>query len=94
MVAGQRIVQAWRSAEWAPGPCSIVTFQFAEGDGTPRPMTHDAVTEGAQEPLVGGWSMVFGRAAEGLARRLTRGPPPRGGSIAEEATMSAAAIPP
>jgi uncharacterized protein YndB with AHSA1/START domain len=37
LVPGQRIVQAWRGADWAPGVYSVVVFTLTrEGKGTRR----------------------------------------------------------
>ncbi len=60
ITAGQRIVQAWRSAEWPAGTFSLVTFEFAaEGEGTRLTLTHDAIPEGAAELLEQGWHGMY-----------------------------------
>jgi uncharacterized protein YndB with AHSA1/START domain len=57
---GTRIVQAWRSADWADGVFSLVTFEFAaEGDGTKLTLTHDAIPEGAADMLESGWEGMY-----------------------------------
>jgi activator of HSP90 ATPase len=47
LVPGQRVVQAWRGIDWAPGSFSIVRFSVTpEGNGTRLVLDHDAYPEG------------------------------------------------
>jgi uncharacterized protein YndB with AHSA1/START domain len=60
VVPGTRLVQAWRSAAWTPGVYSLVTFAVEGKDGgTQLTMTHDAVPDGAQAMLEGGWEQMY-----------------------------------
>jgi activator of HSP90 ATPase len=52
----RRIVQAWRSASWAPGVYSIVKFELtARGAGTKIVFDHAGFTEDQWEHLNEGW---------------------------------------
>ena len=55
LVPGERIVQAWRGADWAPGVYSIVRFTLVpDGTGTKLVLDHDAYPDGAS-PLYPSW---------------------------------------
>lgn len=57
LVANERIVQAWRPADWPAGVYSLVRYDFAgEGDGSQITLTHSAIPEGAAEHLAAGWN--------------------------------------
>jgi uncharacterized protein YndB with AHSA1/START domain len=56
LILNQRIVQAWRSASWAPGVYSIARFELvARGSGTRIVFDHAGFTEDKQEGLASGW---------------------------------------
>jgi uncharacterized protein YndB with AHSA1/START domain len=47
LIPGQRIVQSWRFAAWAPGVYSRVQLSLSrEGKGTKLVLEHDAIPEG------------------------------------------------
>lgn len=55
LVPGQRVVQAWRGVDWAPGEYSVVRFHLqAEGSGTRLLLDHDGYPEG-ESPLYPSW---------------------------------------
>src|SRR5450432_847912 len=55
LVPGQRIVQAWRGADWGPGVYSLVRFTLTpEGNGTKLVVDHDAYPEG-KSPMYPSW---------------------------------------
>lgn len=57
LAENERIVQAWRPADWPPGTFSIVRYDFvADGDGTELTLTHSSVPDGAGEHLDSGWN--------------------------------------
>ena len=57
LTPSERIVQAWRPADWPAGVYSIVRYDFAtDGDGTELTLTHSAIPEGAAEHLASGWN--------------------------------------
>lgn len=67
---GERIVQAWRPADWDAGVYSVVRYDFAdEGDGTRITLTHSAVPDGAAPHLEAGWQSMYW---EPLAAYLAR----------------------
>lgn len=56
MIAGQRLVEAWRSASWAPGAYSIAKFELsAQGAGSKLVFEHGGFPQGQAEHLVAGW---------------------------------------
>lgn len=56
LVAGQRIVQAWRAGGWAPGAYSIARFELsAQGSGTRLVFDHTGFPQGTAEHLLEGW---------------------------------------
>ena len=56
LIPNERIVQAWRAANWEPGVYSIVNFQLVEkGDQTLLAFTHSSFPEGQDEHLAAGW---------------------------------------
>lgn len=56
LVPGERIVQAWRVADWSPGTYSIAKFELAdEGSGTRLVFTHTGFPEGQGQHLAEGW---------------------------------------
>jgi activator of HSP90 ATPase len=56
LVANQRIVQAWRTASWAPGIYSIARFELAEQDsGTKLVFDHTGFPAGTADHLAAGW---------------------------------------
>jgi uncharacterized protein YndB with AHSA1/START domain len=55
LVPGQRIVQAWRGADWGPGVYSLVRFTLIpEGNGAKLVVDHDAYPEG-KSPMYPSW---------------------------------------
>ncbi len=60
LVPNQRIVQAWRSAGWAPGVYSIVRFEFKEqGAQTLVVLDHSGFPEGQYDNLYSGWKSHY-----------------------------------
>jgi uncharacterized protein YndB with AHSA1/START domain len=55
LVPGQRVIQAWRGADWDPGVYSIVRFTLTpEGNGTRLALDHEAYPQG-KSPLYPSW---------------------------------------
>ncbi|HEY1499968.1 MAG TPA: SRPBCC family protein [Acidobacteriaceae bacterium] len=60
IVAGQRIVQAWRPADWPAGIFSIVKFEFrSSGSGTVVVFDHTAFPAGDYDHLTAGWNAHY-----------------------------------
>ena len=56
LVPNERIVQAWRAADWAPGVYSVARFELhADGKGTKLVFDHTGFPAGAAEHLAAGW---------------------------------------
>lgn len=56
IVPNQRLVQAWRAADWEPGVYSVVSFELeAEGTGTRLILQHRGAPEGTEVHLGAGW---------------------------------------
>jgi uncharacterized protein YndB with AHSA1/START domain len=56
LVPDQRIVQAWRAGNWAPGVYSIARFELVEqGSGTRIVFDHTGFPKGDAESLASGW---------------------------------------
>lgn len=56
LVPYERIVQAWREKDWAPGEYSIVKFQLTEqGTQTKLVFDHTGFPQGAAQHLAPGW---------------------------------------
>ncbi len=76
LVPGQRVVQAWRGADWPPGLYSIVRFNFEERQGVTKMTLHqDGYPDGPspsypswREHLASNWPVFyFGPMARHLA---------------------------
>jgi activator of HSP90 ATPase len=60
LVAGQRIVQAWRPTYWPPGVYSIVRFELkAQGSHTTLILDHTSFPKGNFEHLDYGWGLKY-----------------------------------
>ncbi|HEX4308599.1 MAG TPA: SRPBCC family protein [Acidobacteriaceae bacterium] len=60
IVAGQRIVQAWRPTDWPSGIYSIVKFEFKpSGSGTVVVFDHTAFPAGEYDHLTAGWNLHY-----------------------------------
>jgi len=60
LVLNQRIVQAWRVADWGPGVYSIAKFELAEqGSGTKIIFDHTGFPTGQGEHLAAGWKANY-----------------------------------
>jgi uncharacterized protein YndB with AHSA1/START domain len=60
VVPGKRLVQAWRSADWAEGVYTVARFEVhADGKGTRLVFDQDGVPEGAGEMLEPGWPKMY-----------------------------------
>jgi len=60
LVPNQRIVQAWRTADWHPGVYSIAKFELVEqGSGTKIVFDHTGFPSGQAEHLVEGWKSNY-----------------------------------
>jgi len=58
--ANQRIVQAWRAANWPEGVYSVVRFELAgEGAGTKLTFDQSGFPDGQREHLDGGWHKMY-----------------------------------
>jgi activator of HSP90 ATPase len=56
LLANQRIVQAWKPANWPAGVYSLVTFELqAAGAGTTVVFDHKGFPEGGYDHLLAGW---------------------------------------
>lgn len=56
IVPNQRIVQAWRPADWKPGVYSIVRIELASSTGGTRVLLdHTGFQEGLYDHLYSGW---------------------------------------
>jgi activator of HSP90 ATPase len=60
LVPGQRIVQAWRAANWEEGVYTVVRIEL-NGDGKTTKLTLDqtGIPEGQGEHLEGGWHKMY-----------------------------------
>lgn len=69
LVPDQRIVQAWRVVDWAPGAFSIARFEMiAQGSGTRIVFDHTGFPKGLGAHLAAGWKSHYW---EPLAKLLT-----------------------
>ncbi|MGI9658386.1 MAG: SRPBCC domain-containing protein [Gaiellaceae bacterium] len=60
LVPDQRIVQAWRPANWPDGQYSVVRFELqAENGGTKLTMTHSGVPAESQEMIGSSWHSIY-----------------------------------
>jgi activator of HSP90 ATPase len=60
LVAGQRIVQAWRPTHWDPGIYSVVKFEFrSHGGGTLVVLDHTGFPAGEYDHLAWGWNAHY-----------------------------------
>jgi activator of HSP90 ATPase len=69
LVSNERIVQAWRVADWNPGVYSIVSFELKEqGPGTKLVFDHAGFPNGTGQHLAQGWKANYWQP---LAKFLT-----------------------
>lgn len=60
LVPNERIVQAWRAGNWAPGVYSIARFELVEqGSGTKLVFDHKGFPQGDAEHLASGWKTNY-----------------------------------
>jgi activator of HSP90 ATPase len=60
LLAGERIVQAWRVVDWNPGVYSIAKFQFTEHPfGTKIVFDHTGFPAGLGQHLAAGWKANY-----------------------------------
>ena len=60
LVAGKRVVQAWRAKAWPEGLYSIVRFELvASGSGTKLVFDHDGFPAEMTEHLAKGWQSNY-----------------------------------
>lgn len=60
LVAGQRVVQAWRPTHWDPGVYSVVKFELKpQGSGTLVILDHTGFPEGEYDSLFKGWGSHY-----------------------------------
>lgn len=60
LVPSERIVQAWRPADWDPGMYSIVRFEFtARGSQAKVVLDHTGFPEGTYDHLNAGWPLRY-----------------------------------
>jgi len=60
LVPNQRIVEAWRVVDWAPGIYSIAKFEFkSQGVGTELIFDHIGFPDGLKEHLSVGWQQHY-----------------------------------
>jgi uncharacterized protein YndB with AHSA1/START domain len=68
MVPNERLVQAWRETNWAPGVFTVVRFQLnEEGTGTKLVFDQTAIPQGHAGHLAPGWKSHYW---EGLQKFL------------------------
>lgn len=70
LVPNERLVQAWRPADWPAGAYSVVRYDFAgDDDHAEITLTHTGLPDEALEPVAEGWNhRYWGPLAEYLAR--------------------------
>ena len=60
LTPNERIVQAWRVVDWAPGIYSIAKFELVEqGSGTKIVFDHTGFPQGKGEHLAAGWKSHY-----------------------------------
>jgi len=60
LIAGQRIVQAWRNSQWPEGLYTTVHMELtAEGDGTKLVMDHYGVPDESEDGVASGWEARY-----------------------------------
>jgi activator of HSP90 ATPase len=60
LVPSERVVQAWRAGNWAPGVYSIAKFELVEqGSGTKIVFDHTGFPNGDAEHLASGWKSNY-----------------------------------
>jgi activator of HSP90 ATPase len=60
LVADQRIVQAWRPADWSAGVYSLVKFALvSQGSQTNVVLDHTGFPDGTFEHLNAGWKLRY-----------------------------------
>jgi len=60
VVAGKRLVQAWRSGGWPDGVFSLVRFELsADAKGTKLIFDQVGYPDGAEAMLAGGWHQMY-----------------------------------
>lgn len=60
LTPNERIVQAWRVVDWAPGIYSIARFELAEqGSGTKLVFDHTGFPQGLGKHLAAGWKSHY-----------------------------------
>lgn len=60
LIASQRIVQAWRVVDWAPGIFSIARFELVDhGSQTTIVFDHTGLPNGKAEHLAEGWRLNY-----------------------------------
>ncbi|MFI5162091.1 MAG: SRPBCC domain-containing protein [Sphingobacteriales bacterium] len=60
LVPGERIVEAWRAADWPPGTYSVVRFELKPaGSGTQLIFDHIGFPEGLKAHLTIGWQQHY-----------------------------------
>jgi uncharacterized protein YndB with AHSA1/START domain len=60
LVTNERVVQAWRPADWAPGDYSIARFELlGNGAGTRLVFDHTGFPKGQAEHLAAGWKANY-----------------------------------
>lgn len=65
LVPGERIVQAWRVADWKPGVYSIVKIELADqGAGTRLILDHAGFPQGQAQHLAEGWKANYWQPLE------------------------------
>jgi activator of HSP90 ATPase len=71
LVAGKRIVQAWRAKNWPPGIYSLVTFTLKkQGKGTRLTLDHTGIPGNHSGHLTSGWKARYWRPLRAyLAKR-------------------------
>ena len=60
LAPNERVVQAWRVADWAPGVYSIAKFELSEqGPGTKLVLDHTGFPNGLGQHLAEGWKANY-----------------------------------
>jgi len=60
LIRGERVVQAWRVAGWAPGAYSVIRFELGpSGTGTVLGFDHTGYPTEAHDDLDAGWHAMY-----------------------------------
>ncbi len=70
LIPNERVVQAWRVADWPKGEYSIVRFEFSgDSNHSEIKLTHSGIPEDETEHIAQGWQNMYWTP---LAKYLTK----------------------